>query len=191
MAREAAFPLADVGLSRRLERAEAETGARFVEARARVFPESGAGWIEVAGAHALFDTPSSPVTQSFGLGLFANVARAEMERCERFFHERGAPVFHEVSPLADPSLLALLNERGYRPEEFTSVMYRPIAADLTLTRARNERIQVRRVGEDEPDLWADIAARGWSELPDLADFLREVGQINAQRRIKWRLPQPR
>jgi hypothetical protein len=131
------------------------------------------------------------VTQSFGLGLFANVARVEMERCERFFHERGAPMFHEVSPLADPSLLALLNERGYRPEELTSVMYRPIAADLTLTRARNERIQVRRVGEDEPDLWADIAARGWSEFPDLADFLREIGQINAQRRIKWRLPQPR
>ena len=42
----------DLALARRLERAEAQSNVDFVEARARVFPESGAAWIDVAGAYA-------------------------------------------------------------------------------------------------------------------------------------------
>ena len=41
------YPFADVALSRRLERAEALSNARFVESRARVFPSTGACWIAV------------------------------------------------------------------------------------------------------------------------------------------------
>jgi hypothetical protein len=62
---------ADFALARRLERPEAVGGARFVEARRRLSPDTAAEWIEVAGAYAMFDGPASPVTQTFGLGLFA------------------------------------------------------------------------------------------------------------------------
>lgn len=37
-----------------------------------------------------------------------------------------APVFHEVSPMADPSSIAILSERGYQPIE-SSVLYKPLA----------------------------------------------------------------
>lgn len=172
--------LSDLALSRRLERAEATAGARFVEARAKLFPESGACWIDVAGAYALFDTPSSPVTQTFGLGLFEGIGGAELDRLEAFFRERGAPVFHEVSPLADPSLLALLTERGYRPIELTSVMYRPLGVPATTP--DSERIRVRPVRDGEEDLCARIVADGWkSEHPELEDFLLEMGRMNARR----------
>src|SRR5262245_8583787 len=87
-------------LSRRLERAEAHGSAKFVEARSRAFPRSGARWIEVAGTYAMYDGPSSPVTQTFGLGLFQTVTNTELGVIENFFNERGAPVCHEVSPLA-------------------------------------------------------------------------------------------
>jgi hypothetical protein len=40
----------DRNLSQKLERTEARSNAAFVEARARLMPESGAEWIEVAGA---------------------------------------------------------------------------------------------------------------------------------------------
>ena len=177
---EELFPFSDLALARRLERAEAQSSARFVEARVRVFPESSAQWIEVAGAYAMFDTASSPLTQTFGLGLLQEVTSAEMELIEEFFRERGAPVFHEVSPLAGLALLTLLNERGYRTVEFTSVMYRPIRTDLSLTASPNERIRVRLVREGERELWARVAARGWSEFSELADFMLEVGQISAR-----------
>jgi GNAT superfamily N-acetyltransferase len=174
------YPFSDLGLARRLERAEAQSSLRSVEARVRLFPESGAQWIEVAGAYAMFDTASSPLTQTFGLGLFQELTSAEMDLIEEFFRERGAPVFHEVSPLAGLVPLALLNERGYRPVEFTSVMYRPIRTDLSLTASRNERIRVRLVREGERELWARIAARGWSEFAELSDFMLEIGQISTR-----------
>jgi GNAT superfamily N-acetyltransferase len=175
------FPFSDLALARRLERAEARANARFVEARAAVFPGSGAQWIEVAGAYAMFDTPSSPVTQTFGLGLFDPVTHAEMEALEGFFRAHGAPVFHEVSPMADPALLTLLKARGYRPVELTSVLYRPIHKDVSLAASRNARISVRPVRAEEQDLWADIAVRGWREAGDFTDFMREVAQISARR----------
>src|SRR5207245_6182743 len=102
--------LSDCSLGRRLERAEALANARFVEARARLSPGSGAQWIEVAGAYAMYDGPRSPSTQTFGLGLFQLPTDADMDKLEAFFTCRGAPVFHEVSPLADKSLITVLNQ---------------------------------------------------------------------------------
>jgi hypothetical protein len=181
-AHEAPPCLSDRALARRLERAEARSNAEFVQARARAFPESGAEWIEVAGALAMFDGVGSPVTQTFGLGLFDPVGPSEMETLERFFHQRGAEVHHEISPLADPSLLALLNERHYQPFEFTSVLYRPIHPGLQLAPARNEAIRVRVVAPGEEALWASVGARGWSDVvPELSDFLLQLGPISAHR----------
>ena len=64
------FPFCDLELSRRLEAAEAHANAEFVETRARVSPDVGARWIEVGGAYTLFDGVDSPLTQTFGLGIF-------------------------------------------------------------------------------------------------------------------------
>jgi GNAT superfamily N-acetyltransferase len=178
---EQPFLFSDLVLARRLERAEAHSNAEFVETRARVFPESGAGWIEVAGAYAMYDGVASPVTQTFGLGLFQAITPSEMETIEGFFRERGAPVFHEVSPLADITVLALLNERGYQPMEFTSVMYRPIQRAVNPPALGNEGIKVRLVREDEHELWAQTAARGWSEVTEVADFVLELAQIGAKK----------
>jgi hypothetical protein len=174
------FPFADVELARRLERAEARGNAGFVEARAKAFPDIGAEWTEVAGAYAMFDGPGSPVTQTFGLGMFEPVTAEHMEELEQFFLERGAGVFHEVCPMADPSVFAQFNERNYRPMEFSNVLYRPISADLKLEASRNEAVQVRLIGDDEVDLWADTAFEGWSEFTEVADFLRDLGQVVAR-----------
>jgi GNAT superfamily N-acetyltransferase len=171
----------DLELSRRLERAEAHSNAKFVEARARVCPESGAQWIEVAGAYAMYDGVSSPVTQTFGLGLFEAVTSAELEKIETFFKDRGAPVFHEVSPLAGLTLAALLHERGYQPMEFSSVMYRPIRAGADSSLPRNAKIRVRAIAENEGELWAQTTVKGWSHLPELSGYLLELGPISTQR----------
>ena len=54
----------DHSLACRLERTEALANARFVEARARLEPGSGAAWIEVTGAYAMYDGAHSPCTQT-------------------------------------------------------------------------------------------------------------------------------
>jgi hypothetical protein len=172
----------DLELAQRLERAEAHSNAKFVEARARVSPESGASWIEVAGTYAMFDAVDSPVTQTFGLGLFEPATAAVLEEIESFFKTRGAPVCHEVSPLAGLPLATLLSERGYRPIEFTSVMYRALGPDSDLGSSRNEKIWVRPIEGGEAGLWARTAARGWSaELPAITEFLLEMGPVSVER----------
>lgn len=172
----------DLDLSRRLERAEAHSNATFVDARARTAPTIGACWIEVAGTYALFDGVASPVTQTFGLGVFETPTPEAFEELERFFLLRGAPVFHEVSPLAGLGVVAMLNERGYQPVELTSVMYRPLQIGADSGIRVNERVRVRAIEKHEGDLWARTTARGWSEFPELNDFLLALAPISTERR---------
>jgi hypothetical protein len=78
-------------------------------------------------------------------------------------------------------VLPLLNDGGYQPIEFTSVMYRPISKESPLLAATNDKIRVMLTGPSEADLWAEIAFKGWSEFGELADFLHDVGRVNARR----------
>lgn len=174
------YPFADIDLARRLERTEARSNANFVEARAQAFPDAGATWIEVAGAYAMFDGVGSPVTQTFGLGMFQPVEETDLDQTEEFYRSRGAEVFHEVCPLADQSVFTLIGERGYKPVEFSNVLYQPISMDLRLQATRNENIKVRLIEKDEVELWADTAFEGWSEFTEIADFLRDLGRVTAR-----------
>ena len=177
---EAPFIFSDLSLARRLERAEGQSNLEFVEARAAVEPESGACRTEVAGAYAMFDGVESPLTQTFCLGIFEAPTATDLERLEEFFRERGSPVYHEVSPLADPTTFMLLNERGYEPFEFTSVMFRPLPANRE---ARGDSsVSVRIVGPDEHELWAQTAARGWSEFEGVGDFMLGLSRVSAARK---------
>ncbi len=171
-----AYPLSDLTLARRLERCEAKTNAAFVETRARLRPESGATWIECAGAYAMFDVIGSPLTQTFALGMFATPTASDLEIIERFFEERGAAVFHEVCPIAPPETLELLVARGYRPVEFSSVMFRPIST--ASTHQEHGRVKARVASADEAQFWSEVAAEGWREF-GVADFMRDIGQISA------------
>ena len=183
-----AYALADLALARRLERAEASANAAFVEARARLEPSSGACWREVAGTYAMFDGVGSAITQTFGLGMFATPADADLAALEAFFDERGAEVLHEVSPLAGLELLPRLAARGYCPIELTSVMHRPVvlagASDRGTQGKAGQAPRVREAFAADADTYADTAAEGWSSEggPELAGFVRGYAAITAAAR---------
>jgi GNAT superfamily N-acetyltransferase len=169
----------DHSLACRLERTEASANARFVEARARVSPEVGAEWVEIAGAYAMFDGVKSPCTQTFGLGLFQMPTAAEMDEIEEFFHRKHAPVLHEVSPLGDSALVQFLNERGYRPVELSNVLFLPLSERVVTQPAPNEGMQARIAGESERDLWARTSAEGWREFAEVADLVSGLARVIA------------
>ena len=173
---ETTYPLVDLELARKLERTEGTSCARFVAARAQVFPEAGGTRIEVAGTQAMFDGAGSPMTQTFGLGMLEPVAAEQLDRLERFYFERQSDVDHEVSPLAGVELLSLLCERDYRPIELTSVMYRPIWRGLALAGNTNDQLSVRRVEPADDAVWARTAADGWSEAGDFSQLMLELAQ---------------
>ncbi|MGE0882612.1 MAG: GNAT family N-acetyltransferase [Blastocatellales bacterium] len=184
---EQPFIFSDLKLSRRLERTEGAANAEFVETRARFFPDSGACWMECAGAYAMFDGVDSPLTQTFGLGVFEPATHTALERIEAFFRERGAPVCHEISPMADQALLSILHERGYHPIELTSVMFRPITDGERLSARLNERIKVRLISsddsEEDQELWAQTATKGWAQEVEFGDLILDLSRLTVKKGV--------
>lgn len=149
--------------------------AAFVDARAVLQPNVGAEWIEVAGAYAMFDGVGSPLTQTFGVGVFDRFGDREFERIEQFFARHAAAAAHEVSSFAQADTLRLLSSRGYSPIEASVVLVRP-----TMLRRSpvSDRIVVRRIDESDASLWSRVSVEGWSsELPDLAPFFEALGAV--------------
>lgn len=182
MSHQSRLLVADHSLARRLEHAEGSANIAFVDANLQLNPESGVTWRDFDGTYAMFDGPESPLTQTFGLGLFASPSHDSIAAIEAFFTERGAPVFHETCPIADVSLLLLLPERGYRPIEQTSVMYQALGESSVPAPRDNATLEARVVTSGEEQYWADTAALGWSEFPGLAEFMRGFGLITAHSR---------
>lgn len=167
--------VADLALSKRLERAEGYACLQFAEARRRLYPKSGAEWMRCLGADVVFDGAESPVTQTFGLGLFEEATPAALDMIERFFRDRGAPVHHEVSPFTGLATHNLLVERNYRLCEIGNVLYRPLGGEDFEIPAN---IEIRVVTLAEAQLWTETNARGWAEEhPEYRPFFLELGAI--------------
>jgi len=173
-----AYPMVDIALSRLLERAEGHANSRSVESRARQVPELGACWMEAGGTYAMFDGPGSPLTQTFGLGVFEPITAETLDALEQFFLSRGSDVFHEVSPLADPAVLNILPDRGYRPCELTSLLFQPLPAPL-VGAASGSTIVVRQARADEMGAWAETAVAGWGEFEWSRAFMSSFAPVAA------------
>lgn len=179
-------PFSDLALAKRLERAEGNACLQFAAARSRIAPQSGAQWMEYAGAQVVFDGVDSPATQTFGLGLHEELSDQTLDAIEPFFLERGAPVRHEVSPFAGVPALDLLCRRNYRPIETASVLYQPIPqpdqSRAEPQSTQSDDVSVRIVAGGEAQLWAEVNHRAWSsDHPELSDFLLNFSVIAAGR----------
>lgn len=172
---------ADLALARRLESTEGHGNAAFVDAQARREPASGATRVTVGGTFAMFAGVGSPITQTFGLGLHEPLVERDLDAIEHFFRSRGSPVSHEVCPLAGVGVYALLAKRGYQPIELSSVLYRSI--DPSTRAADNSLIRVRMVDRSEAAWYAGIAARGWSETPEVVPFLEGFARSSVE--VAW------
>jgi GNAT superfamily N-acetyltransferase len=145
-------------------------------------PASGAQWMEVAGAYAMFDGVDSPCTQTFGLGLFQMPTSEDMTRLEAFFRERQSSVMHEVCPLTDAALLPMLIERGYRPMELSNVLYLPLEQYRSENIAAGKGVQVRVAVEQDHDVWAKTSAEGWSEFQEFAPMMADLSRVSAAKK---------
>src|SRR3984957_4280030 len=117
--------------------------------------------------------------QCFGLGLFEALTPATLDTIESFFLDRGAPVMHEVSPLAGVAAIDLLCARGYRPIELSTVLQQPVARPCG---KMFDGAPVRLATKKESPLWPGISARGWAhEHPEMRDFIEQFGLIGFAR----------
>lgn len=158
----------DLELARRLECAEALNGVACAQAHQQMNPETGATVLEVGGGFAIFVGADSPLTHAIGLGMRGPVGAEEIGHLERFYRARGAAASVELCPLADPSLIESLENRGYGATEVNSVLVRPLAgAEFPPAES------VRLACADEEYLWSRTVGRGFLEKDDLTP--EEIG----------------
>ncbi len=111
----------------------------------------------------------SPITQTFGLGLWEPVGTAEFDRLEGFFLERGAHVHHEISPLADKELWPQIADRGYAAIEFTSVMFQELA--FLQPAPEDGEVQIRVATAQDREVYIRTSLAGWSHVPDIEELV--------------------
>jgi GNAT superfamily N-acetyltransferase len=127
----------------------------------------------------MFDGPESPMTQTFGLGLFAPVTAEALAAIEAFFADRGADAQHEVSPLAGVEALALLVDRGYRPIELSTVLARPLDGAIDAPAAA-PGLSVRRCEAADRERWIAAASAGWAAAPEAAGKIAGMMRVVSQ-----------
>jgi len=162
----------DLALSRRLERLEGMVGTTFSETQQRVSPELERLWRDFDGTYAIFDGADSPLTQTFGLGLFAPATPEQLAAIESFFTVRGADVMHEVSPLAGVECFAVLADRGYRPIELSTVLVQSLEAPREVPAAPG--LRVRMIDAADHAAWIETSVAGWSADPLFAPLMRKM-----------------
>jgi len=167
----------DLALSCRLERLEGVVSTTFSETNQRTAPELGHVWRDFDGTYAIFDGPDSPMTQTFGLGLFATTSPDQLAAIETFFTERGADTLHEVSPLAGVECYALLAERGYRPHELGTVLVKSLASAPDAPSTANLRVRIIDTA-DQPT-WIETSVSGWAADPLFAPLMRSMASTAA------------
>ena len=164
---------ADLALARRLELTDALAGVEYARAWAARHSHEGEVSISVAGGYASFAGVGSPLTQAFGLGLNGPVSEADMERMEAFYEANASAVNIETCPLADASLLELLNGRSYRLIEYSNVFAREITeVEPRAWRDQSGEVNVRTPRLDEVDAYTRLVAKSFFENAEVtAEFM--------------------
>ena len=84
----------------------------------------------IAGGVATWARPGSPLNKLAGLGFGGPLDQDELADLEREFTRRDTPLQVELACLAEPSIGALLTERGYVLRGFENVLGRALPAAL-------------------------------------------------------------
>ncbi|MDQ3397746.1 MAG: GNAT family N-acetyltransferase [Deinococcota bacterium] len=157
---------ADLALARRLEHHEARGLADYAYTQLALEPQAQARVLRIGGGYAVFLGAGLLVNRAAGLGLTAAVSASDLERIERFYEERQAPVALELCPLADSSFLELLGRRGYGIKKFYNVYARSIFPSERLP--PEAEVSVRPLNADEADLWTATVTDNPTSGPDPA-----------------------
>ncbi len=156
---------ADLDLARRLEGADAAKYADYAHARPNVVPDLNPAVLPVAGGLAVYAGAGSPYSRAVGMGLHGPMAEAELTRVTAFYRGYGVTAQVVLCPLADRSLLELLNRDGYRPHMFLHAWYRELAPAAFLPRPAPD-IAVRPIEPAEVELWVRVAFSGGLDSDD-------------------------
>lgn len=152
---------ADNALAQRLELNKATAAVEYAQAQEQFRPGSTAV-LPIAGGQAVFVGAASPISRAMGLGMRAPITAAELDQIEAFFTDHGTSPRLELCPLAHPSLLELVRERGYRIAHFRNALVRsPEGPDGQPAAAASPVRVTPAVRPEEKSTWLSVTAKGF------------------------------
>ncbi len=172
---------ADQQLAERLEAIVAVSLRSFAETTRRLWPETDAECLEVAGGVAAYVVPGSPLNSAGGLGFAGEVGHDDIERLEHFYEERGERPVINLCPLAHASLPRVLGERGWTIVSFENVLVRDLPRDEELPQPDpHVGIELAETPE-ERERWALMVANGFAAPDDPTPAELRLGRAAAAR----------
>ncbi len=115
---------------------------------------------------AVYGGPDCPINEAVGLGMASPVDEYVLNKIEEFYDSNNHPTIVRVCPLAHPSLLENIRERGY---VLTSFSYRWVL-DLSLWKSPfdspDSRIRVAKTSEEIE--WARTVSAGFADTDELS-----------------------
>jgi GNAT superfamily N-acetyltransferase len=129
-------------------------------------PDSGAGAHVGPAGMAIFAGAGSPLTQGMAMGLRGPVTAAELDAVEAHLQSQGSRGCQlEVCTFADPTLFALLAERGYRIKEWQLVWARSVPEEPLAPPP--PELSIRPVERGQEELFCRVDLAGALETEDV------------------------
>jgi len=165
----------DHPLAVRLEETQGWRALNYAHASAQIGQEGAFATITVGGALVIYGGPRIPVNRTVGLGMYGLVTSEDFATIEEFYNQRSADTYIDCCPLADSSLLPLLQARGYAIQGWLSMLFMPLPSALVET---NPAIHVSRATADQAELWLATSARGFDGIDEVSDQTLHVLKPN-------------
>lgn len=180
------LPVADVALARRLEEISVARLTGYVQAAIAQHPPGAPQppvLLKVAESACAWMGAGSPVNRCTGLGMHGAVTGEQLDEVEAFFNERSAPARVMLCPLADASLLALLQRRGYRLDEFQQMFAMRLPPDFAPVIPAG--VTVVQLAPDLLEEWIDVSGAEEDGSPPSAES-RAIARPNGASGILFR-----
>jgi ribosomal protein S18 acetylase RimI-like enzyme len=119
----------DKAFARRLESCEEMPQVLYARIFQKTRPEIGAAEQEICGGHMVFAGLGSPIGRLTGGGLNQPFTAEILDQVEQFYSQRKAPAQVDLTPLHEPAIFEMFEERGYAIAELNNVLYRKLDAN--------------------------------------------------------------
>lgn len=155
----------DPELAARLEDTQAWRAVHYAQANQAQTHATDGAQLTIAGAPVIYGGAGIPVNRAIGLGMHGPVTADDLDAIESFYNARHADTIIDLCPLAHPSLLSLLQTRGYYVRTWMSMLFMALpTTPITL----NPALRVTRATPNQADLWLATSARGFDESDEVA-----------------------
>lgn len=171
---------------------EAWSSRAHAEAQAKLYPETRAAVLAVAGGCAIYCGRRSPLSYAYGLGMAGPVDAGDVQAVEAFYDQRNLPARVRLCPLADPSLVDALAEYGYSAHAFMSV-HSHSPDILTHPQGEEPGFHITVATPDQAARWFELSGAGgdWAEPDGIAFMLvRCVHKPGSRLYLAWRDGKP-